>query len=85
MPTSDAVDVGSKVAKYRTARGLNQRALAPMIGITQGQLSRLEAGLVGWSVATLVLVSKALSVPISALLPAADDLDLGICRLPLVP
>ena len=39
-----APDVSKLLAQWRQARGLHQRAAAKALGISQGQLARIESG-----------------------------------------
>jgi transcriptional regulator with XRE-family HTH domain len=61
--------LGRRVKQVRTARGLSQVALAARARVTQGFVSKLEAGVKrNPSVAVVTRLAKALKVPVAALL-----------------
>lgn len=60
--TTIARAVALKVTAYRAEHGLSQRALARHLGMTQSQLSRLEAGDHNPSIETLARLADTLDV-----------------------
>ena len=67
------MDLARKIVNLRKDRGLWQQDLAKLCGVTGGWLSKIEAGGITPSdltVATLVKLARALSVPIDYLLDA---------------
>lgn len=60
--TAIARAVALKVIAYRADRGLSQRALARLLGMTQPQVSRLEAGDHNPSIDTLARLADTLGV-----------------------
>jgi len=60
--------IAQRIQKYRRARGLSQRALAPRAGLSLGYLGRLEAGYhPAPSVVTLTKLARALGVRVAKL------------------
>lgn len=64
------------VTLAREARGLSQRALALISGVSQARLSRIEAGLLPPEQSTLDALAKALETPVE-LFFRADHVHLG--------
>ncbi len=59
-----------KIRKYRLAKGLTQSELAFECGDKDwSQISRMERGLVNFSISYLLLVSEVLEIPAKELLP----------------
>ncbi|WP_025116124.1 helix-turn-helix domain-containing protein [Lysinibacillus fusiformis] len=57
------IDIGNKVEKYRKMKGLSNRELATLAGITPSMLSQIERGLANPSIQTLKVLAKTLDVP----------------------
>jgi transcriptional regulator with XRE-family HTH domain len=73
-PMSDAeLDVGTRLKELRTERGLSQRALAGLAGITAGALSQMENGLTSPSVSTLKRILSALGVSMAAFFSECEE------------
>ncbi len=71
MPTNVT---GRQIAKLRTAKGLSQDALAGKCqragwDISRGTLAKIEAGVRCVSDSELLLLAKALEVPVAELFP----------------
>ena len=64
-------EVGARIRALRQEQGVTQEALAERLKLQPGTLSRVENGVVGASLATLSEISRALGVPMSALVDAA--------------
>ncbi len=64
-------EVGARIRALRQQQGVTQEALAERLQLQPGTLSRVENGVVGASLATLSEISRALGVPMSALVDAA--------------
>lgn len=61
--------VGDKIRKVRLNRGLTQSELAFKCGdIDLSQISRIERGLVNFTISYLFLIAEILEVPVSELL-----------------
>lgn len=80
-PTVDEF-IGAAVAKLRAARGHSQRTFSPLIGLTQGQLSRLEKGQAQWTAEKMQAAADALKVPMRMLLPDEPQVELGVTLSP---
>ena len=63
---SQSVDVGSRLRELRQERGKSMRALARASGLSTNALSMIERGRTSPSVSTLLKLSGALEVPITA-------------------
>lgn len=62
--------IGENIRKYRTAKGLTQTDLAFACGDKDlSQISRMERGLVNFTVSYLLLVAEMLDVDAKKLLP----------------
>lgn len=58
------IRIGPDLKQARAAKGWSQRKLARETGLTQGQVSRIEAGQVDVRISTLSLLSRALDMTI---------------------
>ena len=67
-----AAGVGAAVREHRTARGLSLGQLARACGLSRTILSRIESGAGNPSIETLWRISRALGVPLGALLEADE-------------
>jgi len=67
----DEIDtyVGRRISDIREAAALSQERLAPLLGLDLPSLRAIESGKAKVFAETLLSASRALSVPISALLP----------------
>lgn len=72
--TSDhaPVRIGSRLRGSRLAQGLTLEQLAAVTGVTKGFLSRIERDTTSPSVATLVQICQALSLPVGSLFEAPE-------------
>ena len=62
--------IGDMIRKYRLARGLTQAELAFECGDKDwSQISRMERGLVNFTISYLLLVAEVLEIPPKELLP----------------
>jgi len=60
--------IGMKLRKLRTAKGMSQAALAKKARVSREHLNRLEAGRFDPAVGLLERLAKALGVPVTELL-----------------
>ncbi|HWK47828.1 MAG TPA: XRE family transcriptional regulator [Stellaceae bacterium] len=67
-PDGAMTALAARLGVLRQERGLTLDALAEATGLDKGYLSRLERGLKGPSIATLLRLSQALDVPVAELL-----------------
>jgi len=63
---AESIDVGQRLRELREDRDISMRALARRSGLSANALSMIERGLTSPSVSTLVKLSSALQVPITA-------------------
>jgi transcriptional regulator with XRE-family HTH domain len=63
--TALARAIAVAVLRFRTDRGLSQRGLASLLGMTQPQVARLERGDVNPSMDTLVRVAAGLGIELT--------------------
>lgn len=62
--------IGESIKRARLARGLTQKQLGEMVGLDNGNLSRLEKGKQGASQATLDAICTALGISLSGAIAA---------------
>lgn len=65
--------IGREIRTLRRKRGLTLMELAAISGLTMQQVQRCEVGLARLSVASLVCLAEALSVPASYFLLVAEE------------
>lgn len=58
------IKLGNNLKALRTSVNFTQEQLANEIGVEISQISRIERGLIGTSVATIFDISKALNIPL---------------------
>ena len=69
-----AQDIGRRIAAFRKERGLTLEELGERVGLSQGQMSRLENGRQGLRSATLLRIAEALGVqPIQFFVSPGDE------------
>ena len=62
--------IGEKIRKFRLAKGFTQSELAFECGDKDwSQISRMERGLVNFSISYLIIVAEILDIPTKDLLP----------------
>lgn len=71
--TGVGAQVGQRLRALRVERGLSLSELARRAGLGKGTLSELESGQRNPTLDTLFALTRALSLPLSAALPAAAD------------
>ena len=76
--------LGQTIAATRRAKGLRQWQLAEMIGIRQTSLSRIEAGQIIPSMATLEKISTVLNIPYDELRQKALEIIEAMAKCPRV-
>jgi transcriptional regulator with XRE-family HTH domain len=65
-PNQTDVAVGQRIRAFREDANLSQTALADQIGVTFQQLQKYEAGTNRVGAGRLMLIARALNVPITA-------------------
>src|SRR6266540_2423008 len=68
-------DVGRRLRRARLAAGLTQQELAVAVDLSRASIANMEAGRQPFPVYTLVLLARALKVPIVELLPGPEALE----------
>jgi transcriptional regulator with XRE-family HTH domain len=71
-PEDAAIAIGARIRAARQGRRMTIEQLAASTGLTKGFLSRVERDLTSPSVASLVTLCQALSIPIGELFTAPD-------------
>lgn len=66
--------LGLAIRKLRGEKGISSAVLAERAGLTEEQLSRVEAGVLDARWGTLRKIAYALEVPLSALLEKGEEL-----------
>lgn len=61
--------LGERIKELRTERGLSQLELAALVGVHQTQISRVESGLHGITLATAIDLARALGITVNELIP----------------
>lgn len=69
----DFKKIGSKIQFYRLKNKLTQAELAELIGTNQKHMSRIEAGYHKSGFDTIVAITKALHIPVDALIADFED------------
>ncbi len=64
MSLGTAKDIGEAIHNARRSVGMSMVELSKKVGISQAQISRLEAGLQGFRTATMQKIAEALGVPV---------------------
>jgi transcriptional regulator with XRE-family HTH domain len=78
----DSVDIGvMNIVTLRRMRGLNQEQLAEMAGISQGHVSRAEAGDDGVTLGKLKAIAAALKVPLADLFQDRTQTEAEIVQM----
>lgn len=72
LPSPSPVRIGAKLRATRLAQGLTMEQLAAATGLSKGFISKIEHDDTSPSVATLVAVCEALSLPVGSLFETPD-------------
>ena len=67
------LNIGQKIQKYRTQRGLSLRGLAEKTGITASMISQIENNAVNPSINTLKTLAETLDFPLYVLFQEDSD------------
>ena len=68
-----AQSIGANIKAVRRALGLNQEDLAEKLGLTQANISRIEASVKGPSAETLLAIADALGCDVRELMGVAEE------------
>ena len=71
--TTGRLDLGMRLRTFRTKRGLSQKDLAKLVGVTPSTISQIESNLIYPSVPALLKMSEVLSVDVSSFFEARGD------------
>lgn len=77
MAEKDGKLLGARIRKYREQADLSQSRLGEKLGVSYQQIQKYERGVSRLSVDTLLRLSKALGLSVSALLPGTADFPEG--------
>lgn len=64
------VEIGARIRRYRTLRGITQEQLAETIGVTFQQVQKYEKGMNRVSGSRMIDIARALRATVAELLPA---------------
>jgi len=67
------IDIGSRLKQHRQQKGLSQRALARLAGVTNGLISQLEQNSVSPSIASLKKILDVLSLSLADFFTGEDE------------
>ena len=67
------VDIGERLRQHRQHKGLSQRALARLAGVTNGLISQIEQNSVSPSIASLKKILDVLSLSLADFFASEDD------------
>jgi transcriptional regulator with XRE-family HTH domain len=70
---AQAQSIGANIKAVRRALGLNQEDLAEKLGLTQANISRIEASVKGPSAETLLAIADALGCDVRELMGVAEE------------
>jgi len=74
--------ISAKIYTKRTKMGLDQKAFAKFMGVTQGMVSRWESGTYNFSISTLISICEKLEMSFE---PYIVDQELTIQNISFVP
>jgi len=66
-PNRGGIDLGTRLRDLRTKRGLPQKELADLVGVTSSTISQIESNLIYPSLPALLKLAEVLSVEVSSL------------------
>src|SRR5439155_13777619 len=66
------IDIGSRLKQHRQQKGLSQRALARLAGVTNGLISQIEQNSISPSIASLKKILDVLSMSLADFFTSAD-------------
>lgn len=67
------IQIGERIRYYRKKAGLSQEEVAEKIGLTQKHISRIEGGYHSSLFITIMMIAKAVNVPIDAFTENIDE------------
>lgn len=81
---NERIRIGTKLRATRLAQGLTLEQLATAAGVTRGFLSKIERDTTSPSVATLVQICQALSLPVGSLFEAPEVQRISLAEAPRI-
>jgi transcriptional regulator with XRE-family HTH domain len=78
LDTRYTVQLGSQIRELRKARDWTQKHLASLIRVSEGQISKYEAGANSPPPLTLARLARSFGLPVDALLPEVSDTPLDL-------
>jgi len=76
LDTRYTVQLGSQIRELRKARDWTQKHLASLVRVSEGQISKYEAGANSPHPLTLARLARAFGLPVDAVLPEVPDAPL---------
>src|SRR5437016_4436072 len=67
------IDIGSRLKQHRQQKGLSQRALARLAGVTNGLISQIEQNSISPSIASLKKILDVLSLSLADFFTGEDS------------
>ncbi len=67
------IQIGERIQHYRKKAGLSQEEVAEQSGLTQKHISRIEGGYHSSLFITIMMIAKAINVPIDAFTENIDE------------
>jgi putative transcriptional regulator len=77
LDTRYTVQLGSQIRELRKARDWTQKHLASLVRVSEGQISKYEAGANSPPPLTLARLARAFGLPVDAVLPEVSDAPLA--------
>src|SRR5690242_859217 len=68
-----SIDIGSRLRHHRQKKGLSQRALARLAGVTNGLISQIEQNAVSPSIATLKKILDVLALSLADFFTGGEE------------
>ncbi len=62
QPMAEKIDIGSRLRRLRTRKGVSQKKLAAMVGVTPSTISQIESNLIYPSLPGLIKIAQVMSV-----------------------
>jgi len=78
LDTRYTVQLGSQIRELRKARDWTQKHLASLVRVSEGQISKYEAGANSPHPLTLARLARAFGLPVDAVLPEVSDAPLDV-------
>ena len=73
--TKKRPDLGIRLKKLRTKRGISQTEIAKLVGVTSSTISQIESNLIYPSIQTLIKIAEILSIEMSSFFQESEDIS----------